>query len=90
MGQLEGRLSRKVSEILDELIGMASHIEASIDFPDEELDIIKEEAELIAISQKGQVIRTPLADVPTLGRATQGVRIMKLNDGDKIASITTL
>lgn len=52
--------------------------------------LIKEETELIAISQKGQVIRTMLKDVPTLGRATQGVRIMRLDDGDKIASVTIL
>ena len=52
--------------------------------------LIKEETELIAISQKGQVIRTILKDVPTLGRATQGVRIMRLDDGDKIASVTIL
>jgi len=52
--------------------------------------IIKEEAEIIAISQKGQVIRTRLADVPTLGRATQGVRIMRQNPGDRIASFTIL
>ncbi|RJQ37174.1 DNA gyrase subunit A [Candidatus Parcubacteria bacterium] len=52
--------------------------------------IIKEEIEVVAISQKGQVIRTPLADIPTLGRATQGVRIMRLNEGDHIASFTTL
>lgn len=49
-----------------------------------------EETELIAISQKGQVIRTQLSSIPTLGRATQGVRIMKLNTGDAVASITTL
>ncbi|MBI4132770.1 MAG: DNA gyrase subunit A [Candidatus Sungbacteria bacterium] len=52
--------------------------------------IIKDETELIAISQRGQVIRTRLSDVPTLGRATQGVRIMRLSSNDKIASITTL
>lgn len=52
--------------------------------------IIRGEAELIAISQKGQVIRTPLPDVPTLGRSTQGVRIMKLDDGDTLASFTLL
>ena len=49
-----------------------------------------EETELIAISRKGQVIRTGLSSIPTLGRATQGVRIMKLNPGDAVASITTL
>jgi len=43
-GQLEGCLSKEISSILDTLINIASHIEASIDFPDEELDIIKEEA----------------------------------------------
>ncbi len=50
----------------------------------------KDEQELIAISRKGQVIRTQLASIPTLGRATQGVRIMRLDGGDAVASITTL
>ncbi|OHA09198.1 MAG: DNA gyrase subunit A [Candidatus Sungbacteria bacterium RIFCSPLOWO2_01_FULL_59_16] len=54
------------------------------------IHLIRGEAELVAISQKGQVIRQHLADVPTLGRATQGVRIMKLEAGDKIASTTLL
>jgi DNA gyrase subunit A len=45
--------------------------------------------EYVAVSEKGQVIRSSLAEVPELGRATQGVRIMKLRDGDKLASITT-
>jgi len=44
--------------------------------------------DLIAISIKGQVIRTPLKSIPNLGRATQGVRIMKMEAGDKVASIT--
>lgn len=50
----------------------------------------EEEDDLIAISKKGQVIRTPLGGIPELGRATQGVRVMRLKAGDKIASITTL
>lgn len=49
-----------------------------------------ESEEIIAISQKGQVIRTALAQVPILGRQTQGVRIMKLKSGDSIASLTCL
>lgn len=52
--------------------------------------VINEEAELIAMSQKGQVIRTALESVPNLGRQTQGVSIMKLRAGDKVASITCL
>ncbi|MBI3335308.1 MAG: DNA gyrase subunit A [Candidatus Portnoybacteria bacterium] len=50
----------------------------------------EEEFELIAISKKGQVIRTELATIPSLSRATQGVRIMRLEEGDLIASMTTL
>ncbi|MBI4692238.1 MAG: DNA gyrase subunit A [Candidatus Terrybacteria bacterium] len=46
--------------------------------------------EIIAISQKGQVIRTPISGIPVLGRQTQGVRIMKLKAGDSIASLTCL
>ncbi len=44
--------------------------------------------DLIAISKKGQVIRTPLPQVTLQGRDTQGVRIMKLHPGDKVVSIT--
>ena len=46
-----------------------------------------EEEELIAMSKKGQVIRTALKDIPSLGRQTQGVTIMRLRTGDGIASV---
>ena len=46
--------------------------------------------ELVAISKKSQVIRIDMKAVPTLGRDTQGVRIMKLYEGDKIASLSCL
>lgn len=49
-----------------------------------------DEKDLIAISEKGQVIRTPLQSVSVLGRATQGVRVMKLEAGDRIASVTCI
>ena len=49
-----------------------------------------EEEDLIVISQKGQVIRTEIKSIPTLNRATQGVRIMKLETGDNVASATCL
>ncbi len=52
--------------------------------------INQEQSELIAISRKGQVIRTQISSVPTLGRRTQGVRIMRMDQKDAIASITTL
>ncbi len=48
------------------------------------------EEDLIVISQKGQVIRTEISQIPKLSRSTQGVRIMKLEPGDKIASATCI
>jgi DNA gyrase subunit A len=43
--------------------------------------------EILMISDKGQTIRLGLKDIPTLGRTTQGVRIMRIGDGDKVASL---
>jgi len=43
--------------------------------------------EVIMASTKGQAIRVAVKEIPTLGRATQGVRIMKMSEGDSVASI---
>ena len=43
--------------------------------------------DVIMMSSKGQTIRVAVKEIPTLGRATQGVRIMRLTDGDTVASI---
>jgi len=47
----------------------------------------EENMELIAVSKKGQVIRTSIGSVSVSGRATQGVRIMRLDSGDGLASV---
>ena len=48
-----------------------------------------EQNDLIVISQKGQVIRTPLKSISVLGRDTQGVRIMRFSvNNDRVASVT--
>jgi len=44
-------------------------------------------SEVLLISNKGQAIRVGLKDIPTLGRTTQGVRIMRMSEGDKVASL---
>ena len=49
-----------------------------------------EESEVIAISKKSQVVRVDIKEIPVLGRQTQGVRIMKLRDGDALASLICL
>jgi len=43
--------------------------------------------EIIIISSQGQTIRLGLKNIPELGRATQGVRIMRLNEGDHVVSL---
>ena len=43
--------------------------------------------EVIMMSTKGQAIRVAMSEIPTLGRTAQGVRIMKMNAGDTVASI---
>ncbi|MEK7102548.1 MAG: DNA gyrase C-terminal beta-propeller domain-containing protein, partial [Patescibacteria group bacterium] len=52
----------------------------------------KETAEdVVVISANGQVIRLPFKSVPRLGRATQGVRIMRFKEpGDTVVSVTLL
>ena len=52
--------------------------------------VTEEDKEIIVISGKGQVIRMSIDGVPNLGRATQGVRVMRLKAGDKVASIACI
>lgn len=48
------------------------------------------ETDVIITSEKGQIIRIPLKDISVLGRATQGVRVMRPQAGDKVSAITVL
>jgi len=52
------------------------------------IDKDAEEEDLIVISRKGQVIRLAINSISKLGRATQGVRVMKMASGDRVASAT--
>jgi DNA gyrase subunit A len=49
--------------------------------------VTEEIEEVVAISKKSQVIRCALKEIPNLGRDTQGVRVMKLREGDSLASV---
>lgn len=49
--------------------------------------LVGDDQEVIIISTAGQTIRLGLKNIPELGRATQGVRIMRLNDGDSVVSL---
>ena len=52
--------------------------------------VTDEQEEIATISKKSQVIRIGVKEIPSLGRQTQGVRIMKLREGDSIASVTCI
>ena len=52
--------------------------------------ITSADSEIVAISKKSQVIRVDTAEIPLLSRSTQGVRIMKLREGDSLASLICL
>ena len=48
----------------------------------------KTKQDMLIISTEGQVIRTSISSVPSLGRATQGVRVMRFkNSGDTVSSV---
>ena len=50
----------------------------------------EENKELIAVSKKGQVIRTSIDSISILGRATQGVRVMHVESSDALASVVVV
>ena len=47
-------------------------------------------AEIVVISEKSKVIRSSIKAIPTLGRQTSGVKVMNLNNGDKVATMALL
>ena len=46
--------------------------------------------EIVAISDQGKTIRVDLKKIPKLSRVTQGVRLMRLNNNDKVASLVII
>jgi DNA gyrase subunit A len=52
--------------------------------------VTDDDAEIVAMSKKSQVIRVDIKEIPALSRATQGVRVMKLREGDQLASLICL
>jgi len=53
------------------------------------LDVLESE-DLMITCQSGVTIRTPVSNISEQGRATQGVKLIRLDDGDQIAAITSL
>ena len=51
------------------------------------MKIVSEDDELMIISEEGVIVRTPVKGISELGRATQGVRVMNINDGDRVTAV---
>ena len=49
-----------------------------------------DDGDLLCISKQGQMIRMRLSDIPSRGRATQGVIVMRLNARDKVATMSVV
>ncbi|OGH60928.1 MAG: DNA gyrase subunit A [Candidatus Magasanikbacteria bacterium RIFCSPHIGHO2_01_FULL_50_8] len=50
-----------------------------------------QEGDVMIVSVNGQIIRLPFGSIPTIGRATQGVRVMRFKEeGDKVANVTMI
>jgi DNA gyrase subunit A len=51
---------------------------------------VKDDDEVMMITKDGQIVRTKVAGISVIGRATQGVRCISLNEGDKLVSVARI
>ena len=51
---------------------------------------VSEEDEVMIVTANGVVIRVPVADISLIGRNTQGVRVITLDDGDQVIGMTRM
>ncbi len=51
---------------------------------------VKESEDLIITCKSGITIRMKVANISELGRATQGVKLIRIDEGDEIAAITRI
>ena len=70
-----GVINTKVTEKTGEVVG---------------LKVVSPDQELLLITTGGIVIRTNISDISVVGRNTQGVKVIKVNEGDKVAALATI
>ena len=52
--------------------------------------LVQDATEVLLVSEKGVIVRVPLAEIRSLGRITQGVKIMNPDEGDYVATATSM
>jgi DNA gyrase subunit A len=55
-----------------------------------EMKLVSESDEVMLITEKGILIRTKVAEIRQTGRDAQGVRLIKLDDGDKLVAMAKI
>ena len=71
----KGVISMNITEKTGKVVGMLS---------------VSDSQDLVVMTAKGILIRQQVSDIRTLGRNTQGVKLIRLDDGDSIADITAV
>ena len=51
---------------------------------------VEESDHIVVMSDEGQIMRCPVAEISTVGRNTKGVTVMEVEDGDSVASVTVV
>ena len=51
---------------------------------------VQQDDELMLITQQGKMLRMVTSDIRTIGRATQGVRLIEMEEDDRVVSIARL
>jgi DNA gyrase subunit A len=51
---------------------------------------VNREDEVMLINSSGTLVRVPVSEIPVLGRNTQGVRIMRLEEGEKLVGLESI
>ncbi len=54
------------------------------------IKIVSDKDELMLITEKGMIVRSPVKDIRSTGRSTQGVRLMKVDSDDLVASVARI
>ena len=70
-----GTRAMKISDKTGKLVGIIS---------------ANEDEDILLINSDNQIERLSVSDFPVIGRMTQGVRIMRIKDGEKLVSISTI
>jgi DNA gyrase subunit A len=71
----KGVISMKVTEKTGKVCGMLTAIDSD---------------DLVVMTSQGMLIRQPMKNIRTIGRNTQGVKLIRLDEGDSIADITAV